>query len=97
MPLGLNQNFLKNKIKAALFFILCSAMVGAMFLIYATDSGSKIIGCRTEDNDVMEVYANLITNTECAVRTIYSTSVYLNFQHNYVCLPLEKQVLLYIS
>lgn len=68
-------------------------MLDAIFLISTIDFGSKITGCKTKRNDVMEVYANFII--EYAVRTIYSPSVYLYFPYDYVCVPPEKQVLFY--
>lgn len=74
----------------------CTAMLGAVFPIYGTHLGSQITGCKNEHNDVMEVYGNLITNIECAVRTIYCASVYFNLQYNYVCLLLKNAFMYFL-
>lgn len=72
-----------------------TATLGAVCLISTIDFGSKITGCKPKHNDAMEVYANLIINTDYVVRTVYSLSVYLYMPYDYVCL-LKKQVLFYL-
>ena len=42
----------------------CTAVLGTIFLISAIDFGSKITGCKTKHNDVMEEYASLIIDID---------------------------------
>lgn len=66
----------------------CTALLAAVFPIYSADLGSQITGCRTEHNDVMEAYGNLIINIEYAVR--YTVLLYALASNIIVCLLLEK-------